>query len=97
MNPKIQPFIKTVRGLPFPDQLEILQEITRSMSVKFRQSDMRDDFWHPKTAEEHSEIAHTEAVSDVDDLIGDFWPEDESADDFITYTYDRRREDRERH
>lgn len=59
-------------------------------------SHIQDDFRQPKTAEEHSETSHTEAVSDIDELVGDFWPEDESADDFISYTYGRRREDRER-
>lgn len=33
-------------------------------------------------------------VTDIDELGGDFWPEDESVDDFIDYIYGQRREDR---
>jgi len=94
MNLKIQPIIKTVQGMPFPDQLEILREITRFMSVCFRQSDAQDKFWHTKTLAEHMEANPVDPVRNIDDLFSDFWPEDETADDFIRYTYSQREEDK---
>ncbi|QTA79833.1 Uncharacterized protein dnl_21150 [Desulfonema limicola] len=94
MNPQIQPLIKTVKGLPFPDQLQILREITKSMSVSWKKPDTQDDFWYPKTIEQHLKANPVDAVKDINDLTGDFWPEDESADDFIKYTYGQRSKDR---
>ena len=52
-------------------------------------------FWKPKTIEEHLKANPVDTVKDIDDLKVDFWPEDESADDFIKYTYGQRKEDRE--
>lgn len=94
MNPAIQPLIKTVQNMPIPDQLEILREITMSISVNWEKTNISDDFWHPKTIEEHLNANPVDAVRDIDDLAADFWPEDESADDFIKYTYALRKEDR---
>lgn len=51
------------------------------------------DFWEPKTLEQHIQAQLTRPVTDIADLVADFWPEEESADDFIAYIYQQRRED----
>ena len=91
---EIKPLINTVKGLPYPYQLEILKEIAQSMSKNWKQIEGMDDFWHPKSVEQLLETNPVEKVSDIDDLSGDFWPDDESADEFIEYTYSQRRVDR---
>lgn len=35
-------------------------------------------------------------IRDITELVADFWPEDESADDLVTYIYEQRLEDRQR-
>lgn len=94
MSPEIKPLINTVKGLPFPYQLEILQEIAKSVSDNWKQIGSMDDFWHPRSVDEHLQANPVEKVSDIDILSGNFWPEDESADDFNQYTYGQRRSDR---
>jgi hypothetical protein len=37
-------------------------------------------------------VEHIPPVTSIDELAGDFWPEDESVDDFIDYIYGQRRE-----
>jgi len=51
------------------------------------------DFWEPKTLEEHIQAQQTRPMMSIA-IKADFWPKDESADDFIDYIYGQRREDR---
>jgi len=34
----------------------------------------------------------TARLKTVDQAVADFWPEDESVDDFLTFTYQQRQE-----
>ncbi len=45
-------------------------------------------------AVELARIQRVSPVRDVAELKADFWPDDESVDDFIAYTDRQRREDR---
>lgn len=40
-------------------------------------------FWTEMTVEELAKIQGVKPIKTLDDLWGDFWPEDESIDDFI--------------
>lgn len=42
-----------------------------------------DDFWTGMTIDELAKIQGVTPLKRLDDLWGDFWPEDESVDDFI--------------
>ncbi len=94
MNPILEPIIKTVRQLPIPDQLELISEVTRSLSIKYGIPDYGRDFWNPKSLDEIIDTSPARPISDIEALFGDFWPDEESADDFNRYIYSQRREDR---
>ncbi|MDM8522082.1 hypothetical protein QUF80_01820 [Desulfococcaceae bacterium HSG8] len=51
------------------------------------------DFWENKSLDEMLRTSPVPPVSDISDLASDFWPEDGSADDFIDYIYQQRKED----
>jgi len=49
-------------------------------------------FWENKSLDELLQNTPISPVSDISDLASDFWPEDESADDFIDHVYQQRKE-----
>ncbi len=50
-----------------------------------------EDFWNPKTLEELAAEQGVPPPGDGRELLGDFWPEDESADDFLAAVRGPRR------
>lgn len=71
--------------------------VTTNGASQVRDSDRLDARMNPRLVSGHDFFAQTkcdletlaaqqgvEPVNDFDDLLGDFWPEDESADEFIT-------------
>jgi hypothetical protein len=43
------------------------------------------DFWRSKSVEELAREQGVKPVEDPNDLKGDFWPEDESVDEFLAW------------
>jgi len=54
-----------------------------------------DEFWIGKTFPEHAERQGSSPVPDVQSLKAEFWPEEESVEDFIHFTYGQRQQDRD--
>jgi len=52
-----------------------------------------DPFYHPKSIEELAEEQGVHPIEDFESLLGDFWPEDESVDDFLAERERWRQED----
>ena len=50
------------------------------------------NFWKGATVAELAEMQGVMPVESLDDMWADFWPEDESIDDFIETIYQWRRE-----
>ena len=55
---------------------------------------MTTNFWQPQPIASIVAAQQTQPVSDLSTLQADFWPEDESADDFIVFVEQQRREDK---
>jgi len=53
---------------------------------------LSSDFWRAKTVEELASEQGVKPVENPNDLLGDFWPEDESIDDFLRWHRQLRRE-----
>jgi hypothetical protein len=50
------------------------------------------DFWRSKSVEQLAREQGVQPVDNPDDLLGDFWPEDESIDDFLAWLQEVRRD-----
>jgi hypothetical protein len=50
-------------------------------------------FWDGKPLETHIQEQQTQPVENIDQLAGDFWPIEESVDEFIDFTRRQRGED----
>jgi len=53
-------------------------------------------FWSPRSIDEIAQTQGAPVITDVRALAVDFWPEDESADDFNQFIAEQRRADRTR-
>jgi hypothetical protein len=94
-TPRLQAVLKAVRDLSPLEQLDLIQALSKSVQASYLGVSSTEDFWNPKTLEQHMRAQQPEPVLDIADLVADFWPEDESADDLVSYIYEQRLEDRQ--
>ena len=94
MTTRVQTLIDAAQELSLLEQLKLISTISQSIHRSYQQAQPAVGFWEPKTLAQHIQAQLTQPVTDIADLVADFWPEEESADDFIAYIYQQRREDR---
>lgn len=92
MSTRLNSLIKAVRDLSPSEQLQLIRAVTEVLDISCRQ-DQFSDFLKPKSIDEIIEARKIPPVSDLADLAGDFWPQDESSDALIDYIYKQRQED----
>jgi hypothetical protein len=94
MTTKLKTLIDEVQELSPSEQLELIHVISLTLSHSYYDNLSKADFWQPMTLEQIVQAQQTPTIDNIDDLAVDFWPEDESVDDFIDYIYGQRNEDR---
>lgn len=72
----------------------MIRAISQFLYQHYQQTATTTDFWQTKSIEEIVQSQQTQPVDDISALKADFWPEDESADDFIEFVQRQRQEDR---
>ena len=91
---RLQDVIEAAQDLSPLEQLDLIQALSKSIQASYLGISSTEDFWRPKTLQEHIGAQQPKPVIDIADLVADFWPKDESADDLIVYIYGQRQEDR---
>lgn len=66
------------------DQLQLIQELLRDLQQNY----------HQPTHTIPASVRRVAPVSDLAELAGDFWPEDETADDINNFVAQQRAADR---
>lgn len=94
MSTRLQTLIESARELSPTEQMNLISSISQSFHRNYQQTNLDGDFWEPKPLEQLIQAQKIGAITDIGDLKADFWPEEESTDDFIEYIYQQRREDR---
>jgi hypothetical protein len=94
MNKRLKSIIGSVQQLPVVEQLELIQVISQSLYRNYHQMFQAMSFKQAKTIEQLIQEQQKTPITDLSALAVDFWPEEESIDDFIEYTYQQRQEDR---
>jgi hypothetical protein len=97
MSARLETLIEAAQGLSPSEQLSLISVLSRSLRRNYQQLEATIDFWEPQTLEQLVKAQQTQPVADIADLVADFWPEDELADDVIEYIYQQRQEDRLEH
>lgn len=85
MTASVERVLQVAQHLSPAEQLELIQAISQSLLRQYRQT-RTDTIPH--------DVRRTAPVTDLAQLVADFWPEDESADDINDYIAQQRREDR---
>lgn len=93
MTTKLQSLINTAQELSPLEQVELIRAISQLLVQRYQKELPVADFWHPRTLEEIVKAQQTPVVQDISALKVDFWPEEETADEFIEYIYQQRKED----
>jgi hypothetical protein len=91
----VDEILKAVRSLPREKQLEVLQNLARSLSGSWSPlAEASAEFWSGRSIEDLAAEQGARPVSNLDDLVMAAWPEDEMADDIISYIRSQREADR---
>ena len=80
-SPKLQPLIDTILTLSPQEQLQLIMILSQSL---LNIQDIPTS-WQPQLP-----IQTPRHPNKVDDAIADFWPEDESVDEFLEFTRKER-------
>jgi len=93
MSGNLQTLIRSAEQLTPAEQVELINAISGLLYRHYQQEQQSVDFWQPQSIESIVASQQTKPVSDVAALKADFWPEDESADEFIAFIKQQRQED----
>lgn len=96
MTGQLQQVIAAARALSPRDKLELLEVISHDLQQSYVFTDESATFWTPQSIDVIAHAQATPVLTDIRALAVDFWPEDESADDFNHFIAEQRRVDRTR-
>jgi hypothetical protein len=97
MNKKLKSIIGSIQQLPVVEQLELMQMISQSLYLNYQHTLLTKNFKQKQTIKQLIKNRQKKPASNLSELAVDFWPEKESVDEFIEYTYQQRQEDRLRY
>jgi hypothetical protein len=96
MSPQLEQAIAAARALSLRDKLELLEAISHDLQQSYAFAEESAVFWSPQSIDEIVQKQAAPMVTDIRALAVDFWPEDESADDFNQFVSAQRRSDQAR-
>lgn len=89
----LQYLINEAQMLSPQEQVELINAVSQFLQ-RNQQSAFTTDFWQPTTLDQLVEAQNVEPVNNVEQLVFDEWPADETADDINDYIYEQRQADR---
>lgn len=93
MTEALQQVVDAARALSPKDKLELVEIISGELNLNGSQR-ISEEFWRPRSLDEIARNHASVVVTNVDDLVGDFWPQDESVDEFNQFIAEERENDR---
>ena len=93
MTAQLESALTTVRELSHTDKIELFQFLARDLQIRDPFVRMNETFWTPYSLE--TGLREAPVIYQLNSLVADFWPADETADDFNSFVAARRRMDRE--
>ena len=84
MTTKLHALIEAAQELSPLEQVELISAISQLLHQHYQQPFFKADFWKPKTLEQLLQDQQVRPMTTLEELRVDFWPEQESIDDFIT-------------
>jgi hypothetical protein len=93
MSSAVEAVLAAAKELSPDEQLEVIEALSHSLRRRYQQGPM-DDLEAPDRDAIPADVARTRPVADLNLLIADFWPENETADDLNAFIARQREEDR---
>ena len=94
MSAQLKSIIKKAKALNPSEQMELITAISQLLQDAYKPFFLDSNFWQPKTIDQLYKEQQVQTVEDIFDFAADFWPEEESVDEFNEYIYKQRHEDR---
>ncbi len=94
MSLQVKNMILEAEALTPTEQLELMTAITELLQNSQQKVTIANDFWTPKTLNQLANEQQVNPVQSISDLSSDFWPEEETVDDFNEFIYQQRHDDR---
>ncbi len=96
MRKRVKELMDAAIGLSLSEQLELLAALSNQLQANFQSTEKEQEFWRGKTLEEHIQEQKVIPKSKLPDYAMDFWPEEETVDDFNQFLQEQRRADMSR-
>lgn len=93
MTQEFATVIRAVRELSQREKLELLQVITQDLQQSVSLLEGNTQFWSSPSLNDLVSSQQPPIVQDVSALSADFWPDNESADDFNAYMEEQRKKE----
>ncbi|MDX2242920.1 MAG: hypothetical protein NW224_19750 [Leptolyngbyaceae cyanobacterium bins.302] len=95
MTPQLQAAIAAIQPLSPTERRQLLQILTQSDSALEPQTDLKTlsaQFWQGSTLQQLRATQTPRTVHNFKELTADFWPVDDSIEDFLTFLHQQRQE-----
>lgn len=95
MTPKLENVIAAVKTLSPIERIQLLQILTEEATISKEETPLRalgGKFWQGDTIEEITARQSPKTFSAQNNLAADFWPEEESVEDFLQFLKQQRQE-----
>lgn len=93
MTAQLELALTTVRALSHDEKVELYQFLAQDLEIRDPLVALNEIFWTPYALEKR--LREAPIVYQLNSLVADFWPSDETADDFNAFVSARKRMDRE--
>jgi hypothetical protein len=95
VTPKLKAAIAAIQPLSPTERRQLLQILTQSDSASESQTDLKtlsDQFWQGSTLQQLRATQTPSTIHNFKDLAADFWPAEDSIEDFLTFLRQQRQE-----
>jgi hypothetical protein len=95
VTPQLQAAIAAIQPLSPTERQQLLQILSQSDSASDKQTDLKKlsvQFWQGITLQQLRFTQTPTTVHDIKDLATDFWPQEDSIEDFLTFLQQQRQE-----
>jgi hypothetical protein len=95
MTPQLETAISAIQPLSPTERQQLLQILIQSNSASEDQDNLKalnSQFWKGTTLQQLRATQAPTTVHNLKDLVTDFWPLEESIEDFLTFQQQQRQE-----
>jgi lipoate synthase len=90
MSPQLESAIAAIQPLSSTERQQVLNLLRQTDFTNL--ADRSREFWQGQTIEQLRAIQKTKPTNNLEDLVPDFWPEEDSIEEFLGFLQAQRQE-----